>query len=176
LGCGKRFIPGFIHIDLSNYPHIDHHHDIRRLPMFENDSVDLIYCSHALQYFDREEAAEILEEWRRVLRPSGVLRLSVTDFKAVVEVYFKYGDLEHRGILGPLYGKWPVGGEHVYMKTTYDFDSLKRLLEAADFKDVRQYDWRETIHKNYDDYSQAYIPHMDKEYGVLISLNVEATK
>ncbi|RPJ57790.1 MAG: methyltransferase, partial [Dehalococcoidia bacterium] len=26
------------------------------------------------------------------------------------------------------------------------------------------------------DYSQAYIPHMDKENGILISLNVEATR
>ncbi|GAG94071.1 unnamed protein product, partial [marine sediment metagenome] len=33
-----------------------------------------------------------------------------------------------------------------------------------------------TIHKGYDDCSQSYIPHMDKEHGLLISLNVEAEK
>jgi len=27
-----------------------------------------------------------------------------------------------------------------------------------------------------DDHSQAYLPHMDKENGILISLNIEATK
>jgi len=27
-----------------------------------------------------------------------------------------------------------------------------------------------------DDYSQAYVPHMDKENGILISLNVECHK
>jgi len=39
-----------------------------------------------------------------------------------------------------------------------------------------RYDWRQTIHKDYDDVSPAYIPHMDKEHGILISLNVEAEK
>lgn len=47
---------------------------------------------------------------------------------------------------------------------------------GAGFKDVRRYDWRQTEHKDYDDFSQAYIPHMDKENGLLISLNIEATK
>ena len=32
------------------------------------------------------------------------------------------------------------------------------------------------IHIDYDDYSQAYYPHMDKDNGILISLNVEAIK
>ena len=53
---------------------------------------------------------------------------------------------------------------------------MNTSLIAAGFKDVRRYDWRQTEHKDYDDFSQAYIPHMDKENGLLISLNVEATK
>ena len=58
----------------------------------------------------------------------------------------------------------------------YDFDSLARLLITVGFENPRRYDWRQTEHKDYDDYSQAYYPHMDKEHGLLISLNVEATK
>jgi hypothetical protein len=41
---------------------------------------------------------------------------------------------------------------------------------------IHRYDWRNTVHKDYDDYSQAYIPHMDKERGILMSLNVEGEK
>ena len=44
------------------------------------------------------------------------------------------------------------------------------------FKDIKRYDWRETEHAEFDDHSQAYLPHMDKENGTLISLNVECTK
>ena len=53
---------------------------------------------------------------------------------------------------------------------------LKKILEEVGFKNIKRYDWKNTIHKHYDDYSQAYIPHMDKENGILMSLNVEAVK
>ena len=42
--------------------------------------------------------------------------------------------------------------------------------------DVKKYDWKETDHSEFDDHSQAYIQHMDKENGILISLNVECVK
>jgi hypothetical protein len=44
------------------------------------------------------------------------------------------------------------------------------------FKEVYLWDWRETEHSHIDDFSQAYLPHMDKENGVLMSLNIEAKK
>jgi predicted SAM-dependent methyltransferase len=180
LGCGPRYIPGFIHIDLVDLSHIDFKHSIGDLSMFNDNSVDLIYCSHALQYFDRIEAFQVLKEWYCVLKENGVLRVAIPNFEAIVEVYRKYKDLEHRGILGPLYGRIVIntseGEKTLYHKTTYDFKSLKKLLESVGFRNVRRYDWKNTIHKEYDDYSQSYIPHMDKEHGILISLNVEAIK
>lgn len=180
LGCGKRFIQGFVHIDLDDYPHIDYKSEISNLSMFEDNSADLIYCSHALEYFDRQEVQKVLKEWHRVLKKGGILRVAVPDFEAIVKVYQRYKDLKHQGILGPLYGriviKTPEGEKIVYHKTVYDFESLKRVLESVDFKNVHRYDWRKTIHKDYDDFSQAYIPHMEMEHGILISLNVEAEK
>ena len=51
LGCGKRYIPGFVHVDLDDFPHIDHRVSIARLPMFADESAELIYCCHAFEYF-----------------------------------------------------------------------------------------------------------------------------
>jgi predicted SAM-dependent methyltransferase len=179
LGCGKRYIPGFVHIDLDDYPHIDYQSDISDLSMFSDNSVDLIYCCHTFEYFDRQDAQnKILLEWHRVLKKKGILRLAVPDFEALVKVYLQYGDLNK--IAGPLYGrmviKTPNGEKAIYHKTVYDFSSLKALLESTGFTNVHRYDWHKTIHKDYDDFSQAYIPHMDKEHGLLISLNVEGEK
>jgi predicted SAM-dependent methyltransferase len=178
LGCGKRYIPGFIHVDLADYPHIDYRREISKLPDFSDESADLIYCSHALEYFDRFQALDVLAEWRRVLKRGGVLRLAVPDFEALVEVYLAYRNLNL--IHGPLYGRMAVetpNGEKVfYHKTCYDYESLKHLLESCGFVEVHRYLWRNTVHKDHDDFSQAYIPHMDKEHGKLISLNVEAKK
>jgi predicted SAM-dependent methyltransferase len=179
LGCGKRYIESFVHIDLCDLPHIDYKHTVDSLPMFQDGSVELIYSSHVFEYFDRQQAARVLREWHRVLMPEGVLRLAVPDFQALIEVYHQTGELNN--ILGPLYGRMVVecgtdGQQIIYHRTVYDFPSLKSLLEENGFTNVRRYDWPQTIHKNYDDFSQAYFPHMDKEHGLLISLNVEAIK
>ena len=66
--------------------------------------------------------------------------------------------------------------QNVYHKTTYDFISLKRVLELAGFSNIKLWDWKEVEHGKYDDYSQSYIPHMDKENGQLMSLNIECDK
>ena len=175
LGCGKRCIPGFIHIDLSDHPHIDHRFDIRDLAVFPDEYADLVYASHVLEYFDRHEVVSVLTDWHRVLKKGGILRIAVPDIEALIELYQRIHDLDR--ILGPLYGRWEVSEDLViYHKTVYDFDSLARLLTAVGFDNPRRYDWRQTEHRHHDDYSQAYYPHMDKEHGLLISLNVEATK
>lgn len=179
LGSGKRYIPDFIHVDLADFPHIDYQHDIMSLPMFEDETVDLIYACHVLEYFDRIQVLDVLREWSRVLKPDAVLRLAVPDFEAMVAVYQKTKDLSL--IHGPLFGRWSIGADDqneqvIYHKTVYEFASLQSVLEFSGFQKVRRYDWRETIHKDYDDYSQAYIPHMDKDDGTLISLNVAASK
>ncbi len=178
LGSGKRYIPGFVHIDINKFPHIDYVHDIKTLPMIKSNSVELIYFCHGIEYFDRIEIENILQEWKRALKKRGILRLAVPDFEALVKVYKKYHDLNK--IIGPLYGRWEVTSKNktnvIYHRTVYDFTSIKAVLEESGFKNIKRYDWRKTIHKDYDDYSQAYIPHMNKRNGILISLNVEATK
>jgi len=176
LGCGKRNIPDFINVDLADFPHIHYKHSIDKLPMFKSSSVDLIYSSHSFEYFDRLEALKVLKEWRRILKKGGTLRLAVPDFEALVGAYKKYKKVEK--ILGPLFGRWPVKGKKkiIYHKTTYDFKSLRNLLIENGFENVKRYDWKKTIHKDYDDHSQAYLPHMDKEKGMLLSLNIEARK
>jgi predicted SAM-dependent methyltransferase len=178
LGCWKRDIPGFVNIDLCDMPHIDYKSNINDLSMFGDKSVDLIYSSHNFEYFDRQEGVKVLAEWGRVLKPGATLRLAVPDFDKLLEVYKKTGELKK--ILGPLFGRMeidtPQGHEVLYHKTTYTFDDLSKLLTENGFKNVRRYDWRDTVHKDYDDHSQAYFPHMDKEKGLLISLNVEAEK
>tara|TARA_Y100000361_G_scaffold152981_1_gene173685 strand:- start:1770 stop:2324 length:555 start_codon:yes stop_codon:yes gene_type:complete len=179
LGCGWRnFGDEWVHIDGGDYDHLDHH-DITKLP-YEDESVDLIYASHVLEYFDREEVVSVLQEWTRVLKKGGVLRIAVPDFETMAIMYVMTRNTisQHRlnSFLGPLYGKMQMGNQTIYHKTTYDFDSLSEVLKSAGIKSVEKYNWRKTKHSQFDDHSQAYIPHMDKDNGILISLNVEGVK
>ena len=83
LGCGKRnFGEDWVHIDGGNHEHL-HSRDITTLP-FKDGTVELVYASHVLEYFDREEAVSILKEWKRVLVPEGTLRIAVPDFEATL--------------------------------------------------------------------------------------------
>lgn len=177
LGCGSRHLSGFVHIDLDPLPNVDIVHDIGSLPMFDNGTVDLIYCCGAFIYFDREEAAAVLREWHRILRARGTLRLSVPDFEAIVEVYLKSGkDLDTRGILGPLFGKWELhAGKFLYQRTAYDSTSMFKMLGQAGFTNVRRYDFTAVLPADFDDYSKAFIPHMDPT-GIQICLNIECDK
>jgi len=175
LGCGWRdFGHGWIHIDGGDYAHLNYH-SLTDLSQFEDNSVDLIYASHIVEYFDRIEFSEVLKEWERVLKPEGRMRLAVPNFQVLSKLYIE-GTIKLENILGPLYGKMQMGDKTIYHKTVYDLESLKNLLTHAGFRNVREYDWRDTEHAQFDDHSQAYIPHMDKENGVLVSLNVECTK
>mgnify|MGYP001300099194 CR=1 FL=1 len=42
LGCGKRHIAGFVHVDQSTFPHVDHVQDIRQLKNFADGSASLL--------------------------------------------------------------------------------------------------------------------------------------
>ena len=173
LGCGKRdFGEDWTHIDKADFPHIKHH-DVTSLP-FEDDSCDIIYASHLLEYFDREEVIHVLKEWRRVLKVNGRVRIAVPNFEEMCKLYLS-GAYKLERFLGPLYGKWGED-DPVYHKTTYDLESLSKVLVEAGFQDPHKYDWRSTSHSHVDDHSQAYLPHMDKEKGTLMSLNVECKK
>jgi len=179
LGCGKRdFGKEWIHVDGTKFPHVVFD-NITKLDHFKNDFFHLMYASHVIEYFDREEVIPVLEEWVRVLRPGGILRLAVPDFRAMAALYI----MGHQGkkfeldsFIGPLYGKMDMNGQKIYHKTVWDYDTLKPILESVGLTTIRSWRWQDVDHGKIDDHSQAYLPHMDKEKGTLISLNMEGVK
>jgi len=173
LGCFNKKLPGFINIDIREDVNPDVVDDIFTLSKFKDNSVDLIYCSHALEHLDYIQTSKALDNWNRVLKLNGILRLSVPDLEAVFAHYFYHKNLDI--IMHMLYGS--QRHEFDYHKNGWDFNRLKRDLEKHGFNNVRLWDWRkESPHCYCDDYSQAYWPHMDKQNGKLMSLNIEAVK
>ena len=172
LGCGEKHIPGFVHVDIEDHPHVDYRVPVNALAFAQDDSVELIYASHVLEHFGRHEVDQVLREWFRVLKQGGILRLAVPDFEAVSRRYRQTGEInELTGLV--------CGGQrnqYDFHKMIFDEKSLRERLLHVGFTSVARYDWRNTGHAWLDDYSQAYLPHMEKESGQLMSLNVEAVK
>jgi predicted SAM-dependent methyltransferase len=172
IGCGNKYLPGFKHMDAMSGNHIDYVCDARHLTMIDTDSVNEIYACHILEHVGREDVLEVLKEWNRVLKPKGIIRIAVPDFESIVKEYIKNPDLSK--YLGLLYGGQNY--EYNFHYITFDFSYMKNLLQQAGFDDVERYDWQTFLPENYDDFSRAYIPHMDFKNGRLMSLNVIANK
>lgn len=183
LGCGKRYLPGWTHIDLADFPHIDYRQNAADLSNFADGSVDEIYACNLLEHFNRFEVPKVLAEWARVLKcreqkpdgtisQGGIIRLSVPDFEASVKHYLEHHDL---AVLESNF----IGGQkdqydfHYYQ---FDFALLEKLLKNVGFSNMQRYDWRDFLPDGFDDYSRCYLPHMDFEHGQLMVLNVTAEK
>lgn len=172
LGCGNVVLPGWTNVDMMNYPGVDLIDDVTKLTKIPNSSCDIIYASHVLEHISRHKTIQALSLWRNKLKPGGILRISVPDFSKVVKVYSEKGNI--KDIIGLVNG----GQRSIYDSHLMIFDKplITEYLTTAGFSNITEWDWRKTEHSDYDDYSQAYLPHMDKENGVLMSLNIEATK
>lgn len=116
----------------------------RHLPL-PDESVCVIYSSHMLEHLGQADARVALAEFRRVLKPGGVLRLAVPDIRQIVETYLASGDADQlmaksllgrerpRGIAGYFRASLIGDRSHRWM---YDGPSLIRLVESIGFVDA----------------------------------------
>lgn len=172
IGCGEKYLPGYKHLDAVFYPHVDYVTEADRLDMFCDESIEEIYACHVLEHFSRKAIKSVLKEWNRCLIGGGILRIAVPDFEAIVMEYLSSGDLER--VMGLLYGG--QGYDYNFHFQAYDFKRMEYLLTEAGFVNINRYEWKDFLPKGFDDFSRAYLPHMDFEKGRLMSLNILAIK
>ena len=174
LGSGWRnYGNKWMHVDLGDYNNLDEVADIRDLGFLEDNSVDVLYSSHSLEYFDQIEVVDVLREWRRVLKKGGKLYISVPDFQLLCMRYMGshkiYGVKQIRDIIGPILGRMEMDGKMIYHKNLFDRETLSNLLYNCGFKRIKEY-YPEDLIGKVDDHSKA---RMD---GDLISLNIVCEK
>ncbi|MDA9120285.1 methyltransferase domain-containing protein [Opitutales bacterium] len=95
VACGSYEIPNFISLDYladNYYSKIIKkkkkiHYDLRndKLP-FDDDSVDNIYISHAIEHVEDYAVENFLKESHRVLKSASVLRIAVPDSEFIYNV------------------------------------------------------------------------------------------
>jgi predicted SAM-dependent methyltransferase len=170
LGCGDFNIPGFINIDKLPLPHIHYRSSIEKLPFIKSNSVDLIYMSHCLEHIPQWNIPAALNEYYRILKKGGILRISVPDFKVIVEMYQKSDNI--RFILPPLFGSQEYKFNFHYV--AFDYKYLEELLKQCNFKEVRKWKFGDGNLKSFPDWSGRSIDVEGTDYK--ISLNVEAVK
>lgn len=87
LGCGFVKFKGFVNVDIRKEVEPDIIDDVKNLNSFNHNSADLIYACHVLEHFGRHEYIKVLKRWYDVLKPGGILKLSVPDLEKVFNLY-----------------------------------------------------------------------------------------
>lgn len=176
LGCGSRFLSGFVHVDINQNEILDYVAPLHDLQFINDETVSEIYSSHAFEYYDRVEAMSVLREWWRVLENGGQVFLSVPSWTSLMSIYQVTNSLD--AILGPLFGKWKNSDITLYHKSVWDSESLSKALEMCGFSSVKSFNPVEYLAQydvGYDDFSLAFFPHMDRN-GIQVSLCLTAAK
>jgi len=170
LGCGNLYLDDYINVDIQSEI-ADLKLNITGLNVINNNKVSEIYMSHVLEHFKRNEVLNFLTECNRVLKIGVILRVAVPDFDQVVKVYNKNKNIVE--IVGLLNGGQKNDYDIHFLN--YNFEILKEILEFIGFHEIKRYDSLEFL-KEKDDYSKAFIPHMDFDNGELMSLNIICKK
>jgi predicted SAM-dependent methyltransferase len=166
IGCGKVILPKpFENLDTRELPGVDHISKAYPLD-FDDNTFDLVYSSHVLEHFKKIETQSIVNEWVRVLKPGGIIRLSVPSLESLIKIYQTSGNIDD--IIGPMMGGQTYDENFHY--NIFDTKKLTFLLENAGCEAVHTWDYKRTSHSMFFDFSQA------TTLEIPISLNLEARK
>ena len=147
-GCGEHTEPGWINSDLKEVPGIDISCDIRDGLPLDDGSLDYIVSIHALPMISYPDLVPVLQELLRVLKPGGVLRLSLPDVNRGIRAFLE-GDRDY--FLVPDDDVRSLGGKFVvhmlwygYSVTMFTDDFVDELLVKAGFRQVTPCRFRQT--------------------------------
>lgn len=131
IGAGRTapLLDGFIPIDRKDgkeaYP----------LEGWADGSVDEIYASHILEHFSAKETLAVVQEWARVLKPGGRMRIAVPDFRWCAAKYMS-GEMD--GALGN-YVCGSQSDDNDYHKAIFDEPGLRMHMERAGLVGIERF-------------------------------------
>jgi predicted SAM-dependent methyltransferase len=177
LGCGPKYLPGFVNIDANPLRKIDIWLDVRCGLPFANQSVESIYSTHMIEHLYPDELEDLLRECARVLKPNAGLRLVVPNLRSSVLAYqdnrrdwFNDSFPRHFDSVGGRFSNFVFcDGQH---RAAFDFGYLQELLGRMGFNEVKES--AEGVSRLYGTIVPAFEP--NDAIGLPHSLYVEAFK
>jgi predicted SAM-dependent methyltransferase len=146
-GCGEVRPESWINSDLAAGPGIDISCDIFAGLPLDDDSIDYISSQHSLPEIKIYDLVAALTELRRVLKPAGVLRMSLPDLDLFIDAYRSgRNDLFH------IYDWETLSGNFIThmlwyntIHTPFTFEFAEELMRKAGFREVHRVGYRETV-------------------------------
>jgi len=117
-------------------------YDVRNgLPMYQDNTVDLMMSSHLLEHLTRSDGKKLLEECYRVMKTGAIIRLAIPDTEIITQKYLDGTISDYRYVntgvekceddCDAYYNLLLAGHE-----TIYDAPALINLLEKTGFKNI----------------------------------------
>ena len=129
VGCGVNVRPGFTGIDAYVQGDNIVNAQMWDLP-YKDNTVDEIYCSHALEHVPKRAVGACLHEFWRVMKPGALLTILVPDLEWCCRAW-----LEHKSndwFMDIIFGNQDHQGE--FHLTGFNQRIMVGYLEAAGFK------------------------------------------
>jgi SAM-dependent methyltransferase len=116
------------------------HHDISYNIPLEDGVVDYIFSSHFVEHLFKDEALNLLREIKRVLKPGGIVRISIPDLEYAVGQYLSGN--KDKMLLDYFFveDKNSFYARHKYM---YDFQMMQDILNELGFVGIERKKYRE---------------------------------
>lgn len=134
LGSGDKHWPGWLNVDSCEGAYISS--DVRKLECFGNEYADEIQAIHLFEHLYRWEAPAVLVEWKRVLKPGGLLVLELPSFEKIMK-QFAAGVRDERMIRWGLFGDPGYGSVEMTHKWSWTHSELAAELQIAGFENVQ---------------------------------------
>ena len=143
LGCGPKYLPGFLNIDGNLFNKIDVWLDVRNGLPFPSNSVDSIYSTHMFEHFYPDELKRLLPGMCSGLRNGSGIRLVVPSLESAIAAYtqqrsewFYDSFPRHFDSLGGRFSNFVFcDGQR---RTAFDFSYLSEVLREAGFQEVEK--------------------------------------
>lgn len=157
LCSGTQAVPGYFGVDVNATADLKLDLAVYDLPFREN-TLDVVVCMSAINYFSRERGQQIVAQVFRCLKSGGVARFGVQDMKALAKRYvegdeaffFQKTDDGNDRFEGPTIGDKFAAWFYGYFagrsgcKYFYDYESLAYLFSSAGFSVVERRDFRDS--------------------------------
>lgn len=146
LGCGTEYKNEWINVDNNsdnNIKKLDVNWDLTSTLPFPEDSIDFIFNEHFLEHLTVEEGLKSLRDFKRILKPKGVMRIAMPDLAWIVGQYsntswkseawirkFNLDFVKTKAELINMNFRW---WGHKWL---YDWEELERRLKEAGFERI----------------------------------------
>lgn len=152
LGCGQRYLEGYVNIDFPASSHTvqeksiaDVHADILAL-RYAPETIEEVRLHHVFEHFPRPIACALLANWYSWIKPQGLLHIEVPDFQRTAQVMlnpfasFKKKAVAERHIFGSHEAGWAGHLEG------YTPETMKRMISCYGFKvnEIKKNAWQGT--------------------------------